>query len=265
MITRDYHTHSISPDANTPMEVMCRGALEKGIREIVFTDHYEFYEHGNGKGYFQKEYLERYFRDAAQCEEKFRGSLVIKRGMEFGQLHLGGSQAEEILESLPFDYVIGSVHKIGDVDLEKFEICEENAWTIAKRYYENLLKVSEVGDFDCLGHLDYCKRHLRGAGFPDFYEDFEPVIRQILTNVIKRGKGIEVNTSGLRQPQMELTPALRTLLLYRELGGSIVTVGSDAHAPEHIGYEFDRAEKMLKQAGFSGTAVFERRRWIGTK
>lgn len=259
MIRRDYHTHSISPDANVPMEEMCRGALERGICEIVFTDHYEFYERGKGKGYFTKEYLERYFREIAKCEEKFRGKLVIKRGMEFGQLHLGGNQAKEILESWPFDYIIGSVHKIGDVDLEQFEINEENAWQVAKGYYENLLHVSEEGDFDCLGHLDYCKRHLRGAGFPDFYEDFEPIIRKVLSNVIKRGKGIEINTSGLRQPQKELTPALRTILLYRELGGTIVTVGSDAHKPEHIGYKFAQAEETLRRAGFTETAVFERR------
>lgn len=262
MIKRDYHTHSISPDANRSMEEMCRGALLKGIREIVFTDHYEFYEHGNGNGYFHEEYLNRYFREIEECEEKFRSRLLIKRGMEFGQLHLGGKRAADILESRPFDYIIGSVHKIHDVDLEKMDINEDNAWQIAREYYDTLLEVSEVGDFDCLGHLDYCKRHLRGAGCPDFYEDFEPVIRKILLNVIRRGKGIEVNTSGLRQPQKELTPALRTLVLYKELGGTIVTVGSDAHSPEYIGYEFCQAENALKQAGFYETAIYKHRKTL---
>lgn len=261
MLKRDYHMHSISPDANMPMKKMCEGALKKGIQEVVFTDHYEFYEHGNGKGYFKESYLERYFKEAQECEEMFAGRLTIKRGMEFGQLHLGGQKAQEIIDRYPFDYIIGSLHKIGDIDLEKFEITQENAHEIAKKYYENLLEVSEVGEFDCLGHLDYCKRHLRGAGFPDFYEEFVPIVRQILENVIKRGKGIEVNSSGLRQPQRELTPAYRTLNLYRELGGTIVTVGSDAHKPEDIGAGFDVAERELKKAGFHALAVFKNRKF----
>ncbi len=262
MLNRDYHVHSISPDAGVRMEEMCVGALKNGVREIVFTDHYEFYEHGNGTGFFHDDYLDRYFHEIAECEEKFRGKLVVKRGMEFGQLHLGGQRAKEILESRPYDYIIGSVHKIHNIDLEKLDITEENAWEIARDYYEILLEVSETGDFDCLGHLDYCKRHLRGAGCSDYYEDFEPVIRKVLKNVIRRGKGIEVNTSGLRQPQRELTPALRTLLLYRELGGTIVTVGSDAHSPEYLGYAFACAEQVLKQAGFSETAVYEKRKCL---
>lgn len=259
MLTRDYHMHSISPDANVPMEEMCRYALQKGIQEVAFTDHYEFYEKAPEKSYFQKEYLARYFREVQECEKRFQGRLVIKKGMEFGQLHLGGKEAKEIIENYPFDYIIGSLHKIGDVDLAKFRITEENAYDIAKGYYQNLLAVSEIGDFDCLGHLDYCKRHLIGAGFPDFYQDFEEEIKKILQNVIKRGKGIEVNTSGLRQAQKELTPAFRTLALYRELGGTVITVGSDAHKGEDVGYGFSAAEKELKNAGFKAIAVFKER------
>ena len=111
-----------------------------------------------------------------------------------------------------------------------------------------------------LGHIDLIKRHLVRCGFPVEYERYESYIDQILKNVISRGKGIEVNTSGIRQGAGEPMPGLRTLKRYKELGGEIVTVGSDSHRPADVAADFEEAAKLLIQAGFDHVTAYERRR-----
>jgi histidinol-phosphatase (PHP family) len=93
---------------------------------------------------------------------------------------------------------------------------------ITESYYRHLIELSAYGEYDCLGHIDLIKRHLVRCGFPVEYEKYEGYIDEILKNVISRGKGIEVNTSGIRQGAGEPMPGLRTLKRYKELGGEIV-------------------------------------------
>lgn len=110
-----------------------------------------------------------------------------------------------------------------------------------------------------MGHLDLYKRHCRKAGLPDDYDKYEDRIVQVLTALIERGKGIEVNTSGLRQGAGETMPGIRCLKLYQELGGTVITVGSDAHLPEDVGSGFIEALGLVKKAGFDRIARYEKR------
>lgn len=262
MLTADYHVHSISPDARVPMRRMCEAALQRGLTEIAFTDHYEFYAHGVHRQFFHEEYLKEYWTCIEQCREEFAGRLTIRSGMEFGQLHLCREEAFSIIRRHPFDYLIGSVHKIENVDLEKMEYTKQTVPRIAESYYRHLIELSAWGEYDCIGHLDLVKRHLAKHGFPVDYEQYEAYIDEILKNVIARGKGIEINTSGIRQGAGEPMPGLRTLERYRELGGRILTVGSDSHRPEDIGADLDAAEALMLAAGFTARSSFERRRSI---
>lgn len=257
----DYHVHStVSPDGRGTMEEMCRAAVRAGIEEIAFTDHYEFYAGGITRKYFDREYVKRYFEELDQCRRAYDGKLLIRSGMEFGQLHLESEKAAGIIKSWPFDYLIGSVHKIDNVDLSQMEYREDTTEGIANAYYRHLLALARTGDFDCLGHLDLYKRHCRKAGLPDHYERYEDQIIQVLEILIKRGKGIEINTSGLRQGAGETMPGLTCLKLYKKLGGEIVTIGSDAHRPEDVGSGFGEALTLMKEAGFDKIARFENRR-----
>lgn len=260
MLTADYHVHSISPDAKVPMEKMCEAALEKGLTEIAFTDHYEFYAHGVHRQFFHEKYLEEYWKSLEYCRKEFAGSLIIRSGMEFGQLHLCREEAFSIIEKYPFDYLIGSVHKIENVDLSKMEYTERTVPQIVESYYRHLSELSAYGEYDCIGHLDLVKRHLVRCGFPVEEEQYREAIDQVLKNVIARGKGIEINTSGIRQHVGAAMPGIETLKRYKELGGSIVTVGSDAHRPQDVGADLDVAEQMLLEAGFTGVSTFVRRR-----
>jgi len=260
-ILNDYHMHSsISPDTEAAMEEMCEAACQRGLKEVVFTDHYEFYAYGITKQYFNESYLEHYFSVLEQCSRRYEGRITKKSGMEFGQSHLDLRRAKDIADRFSFDYLIGSVHKIDNIDLEKLEYTEDTVEEIARRYYESLLELSETGVFDCIGHIDLFKRHCRRHGFPDQYDLYEPVIRRVLQNVIKRGKGIEINTSGLRQASGETMPGLNVLRLYKELGGTIITAGSDAHRPVDVGAGLDEACALMRRAGFCHIAVYNQRK-----
>ena len=262
MLVVDYHVHSISPDAKVPMQKMCEAALERGLKEIAFTDHYELYAHGVHRQFFHEEYLKQYWKELERCREQFAGRLIIRSGMEFGQLHLCREEAFGIIRRYPFDYLIGSIHKIENVDLEKMEYTERTVPQIMESYYRHLVELSAWGEYDCIGHLDLVKRHLARHGFADDYEQYEPYIDEILKNVIARGKGIEINTSGIRQGVGEPMPGFRTLKRYRELGGTILTVGSDSHRPQDVGADLAAAEVLMREAGFTQCTSFERRRGV---
>ncbi|MDO5425300.1 MAG: histidinol-phosphatase HisJ family protein [Eubacteriales bacterium] len=259
-IRYDYHVHSsISPDGRASMEEMCESAIEKGMEEVVFTDHYEFYAHGVTRQWFHEEYLKRYFETVGRCREQFAGRLTVKSGMEYGQLHLYPERTADFVKSHPYDFVLGAVHKIENVDLAQITVTKENAEWIGDAYYYHLLELSEVGEFDCIAHLDYFKKHCAKQGLPDLYEKYQPFIKKVLENVIKRGKGIELNTACMGGVLEETMPGPPTLALYKELGGTIVTVGSDSHRPERIGYGFDAVYQELKKAGFRAVATYQNR------
>ena len=262
MLTTDYHVHSVSPDAKVPMSEMCEGAIKQGVREIAFTDHYEFYAHGIHRKFFHEDYLKLYWENLECCREKFAGQLTIRSGMEFGQTHLCPDEAFGIIRKYPFDYLLGSIHKIENIDLEHMVYTERTVPQILESYYQNLIELSAKGEYDCLAHLDLAKRYAMKSGQKVDYDFCADFIDEILKNVIARGKGIEVNTSGLRQGIGETMPGLRTLKRYRELGGTIITVGSDAHRPQDVGADLNAAAALLKEAGFTKISSFERRRRI---
>jgi len=134
-------------------------------------------------------------------------------------------------------------------------------------YFRQVARLAAEGNFDVLGHLDLVKRDARKFGKAyDGPEPYAEMIRTALRSLVERGKGIEINTSPLRRGQPEPCPSLEVLRWYRELGGEILTFGSDAHTPDAIGSHFDVALEMARVAGFTRLATFERRQihWTRT-
>jgi histidinol-phosphatase (PHP family) len=253
------------------MADVCETAIGLGLPEIAITDHADWGP-DDPAGYFKpKEYLEA----IGQCRDRYGDRLVIRAGVEIGEPHLFSQEANGILDSGDFDFVIGSAHYAaapdgsdgsGSAGMQcawKASFFEQPLHQAYEAYFRQVVHLAKEGDFDVLGHLDLIKRDAREFSIPyDGPGPYADMIRAALRFIVERGKGIEINTSALYKGKgmTEPCPSLEVLRWYRELGGEILTIGSDAHSPGKIGAHFDVAHAMAQAAGFTRLATFERRR-----
>lgn len=258
IIPLDYHIHTeYSCDCEETMEAMGRAAVASGIRQIGFTDHFDPIPIDDCHGYFRPE---PWWQALASCRKLFADTISIQAGVEIGEPHRFPQETRELLTNHPWDYVLGSLHWVGDqvvFDPEYFERAPDEAY---KRYFIEMRKMVSEGDFDILAHMDVVKRY----GF-DTYGEFDPAhyeaeIRAVLQVVAERGLAIEVNTSTLRRPVAETSPGRRILRWFYEQGGRHVTLGSDAHHTEHVGSGLQRALINLQEAGFQQLTGFKQRK-----
>ena len=273
MITADFHNHtSFSSDSTAPMEGQIRQAISLGFTRLCVTDHMDrHYPNPIDKGSFELE-PDAYFDSLQTLRARYRGQIELLFGIEFGlrnEPHL----KEEILNfyqnleaSYPFDFIIGSTHALHGADPASAEYWESATLKDGLRdYFQSIAdNASWYPCFDVYGHLDYIVRYVPAEVKDYCYEDYRERIDQALLAILNAGKGIEVNTAGLKTLSYP-HPKKEILMRYRELGGEIVTVGSDAHAPEFLGYQFNRAEEYLKECGFRYYTVFKDRKPIFEK
>ena len=253
----DYHLHStVSYDGHGTSEEMIASARSAGLKEICFTEHLD-YQHCIPRA--QTTYtLEAYHSaHAPQCD----ADLCVRHGVEVGLTPWNQQEIARDVAAYPYDFVLGSVHFIDDEDpyLHPYWVGRDPLQA-EKQYFEELLTcVALHNDFDVLGHLTYiskCKAHPCPRIIPlAVYRDY---IAQIMTTLISKGKGIEVNTSGMDRIG-DFLPGADYLRLYKELGGEIVTIGSDAHAIDRVGQYSDRALAMLKEI-FGHVCTFQNRK-----
>lgn len=261
-VRADYHTHTrFSPDSRCEPEALCRAAAEKGLREIAVTDHFEFFPPGKfADGHYGFETFAAQQAALARCREQFVGRLTVRSGIEVGQPQCDPEGAARLMEAFSFDYVIGSVHKMKGVDLGLIDYPDEKIPALVGENFEMLRVLAETGDFDCMGHIDIIKRYAAVKGKRIDLLDYQDALDPVLRALACRGKGLEINTSGLRQAARETLPAARLLRRFRELGGEILTIGSDAHRPEDVGAGFETALAEAKAAGFRYLALFAERK-----
>lgn len=258
----DLHNHcEFSFDSSTPMEKNIEKAIELGIDYLSITDHLDlFYPH---EDYRKMLDIEGYFAKYNKLQEKYSGRIKFLSGIEVGIQTTTAQVNDEIVRSFPFDFVIGSIHEINGEDLvtdfviEKFKDIKD----FYKYYYEETQKaVEESKEFDVLGHIDYMDRYIDDIkSIPDICEYKEYLI-PTLKNLISRNKGIEVNTAGPRKGLPYMQPKKQVLEWYKELGGEIITIGSDAHQAKDIGKGVEEAVVLLKECGFAAVSVFEKRK-----
>ncbi len=260
---RDYHIHtSFSIDSDAEMAAVCETAIARGLSEIAFTDHVDFGP-DDSCGYFRPvEYLE----EIEHCRALHAGRLTIRAGVEMGEPHIFAQEAAAVLDVGDFDFVLGSVHYADGMQAAwHATFFEQPLCQAYESYFRQVVRLAAEGEFDVLGHLDLVKRDARSFGkVYDGPEPYADMIRTALRSIVERGKGIEINTSPLRRRQAETCPTLQVLRWYRELGGEILTLGSDAHRPEDVASDFDVALEMAKAVGFTRLATFDQRqiRWI---
>jgi histidinol-phosphatase (PHP family) len=273
----DYHIHTgFSCDSESEMTAICEAALARGIPEIAFTDHADFGPDDLPNYFHPAEYLDA----IARCREQYRDRLVIRTGVEIGEPHIFRQEAGDLLAQGRFDFVLGSAHyavssapasEPADTDglqcAWKEAFFEQPLHAAYEAYFRQVARLAAEGDFDVLGHLDLVKRDAFKYGkLYDGPGPYADLIRTALRSLVERGKGLEINTSSLYKGKgmKEPCPSLEILRWYREMGGEILTFGSDAHTPDKVGAHFDRALELARIAGFRRVAAFERRRihWI---
>lgn len=257
MYLTDYHCHSIlSPDGYVPLAEMARAAVDAGLSEVCLTDHCDLLTgHGEPvRGYDWTPAVKQFHETAPQ----FAGTLRLKLGLEFGSGHLDPEVARTILSQPELDFVIGSVHnmspKTGGTD---FYYLEYNSRADCDRalddYFDSLDELVRTDYYDVLGHIIYPLRYMHGLGSMDPYYGR---IHELLRTAARMGRGMEINTYR-GNTVGEWRPVLER---WKDVGGEIVTVGSDAHQPQHIGLGVREAYELLRDTGFRYVAVYEKRK-----
>lgn len=257
----DFHIHSEhSIDSKASMESMVKSAINKDLKSICFTDHVNF-DSTSLKidiGFREADY----FRNIKQVKYKYANVIEILSGVEIGmQPHLF-EKYNKFIEKNPFDFVIMSIHSINKTDLEKDGFLSNlKAIEILEKYYNDmLLCIKNYKNFDVLGIFDCIDKHFLNSSKIPNYEEYYTFVSEILKLLIKNEKGIELNTGGIISNPEYFHPKIEILNLYKELGGEIITIGSNAHKPENVGYEYRAAEKMLKDLGFKYMHIFKDRK-----
>ena len=257
-IRHDYHMHTKRcGHATGEVAEYIAEARRKGLLEIGFSDHLPFVTHRDPKYTMDISELPAYQRDIEEARHKTR-DLEIKVGIEADYMEGNAEEIRKLVASYPYDFVIGSVHFIRkwafDDPREKDRWERENVEEVYRRYYELLRQSAETGIYDIMGHVDLVKKFGHRSR-----EDLSDLIDTTARAFKERGVAIEINTSGLRKPVKEIYPSLEVLKVYKKHGVPIV-FGSDAHAPQHVGSDFDRARALALEAGYSEYLVFKNRK-----
>ena len=261
MIYSDYHVHSnFSTDSSAEMTDMIARAIKLGLKEIMFTDHMDI-------GFPDKDMpFTIYYPDYSEAINLYKvlnmKKIDVLIGVEMGLQEHVVRDARMFTEFNPFDFVIGSSHVVDGIDVNDpryFDgLTKKEAYT---KYFETVLKNAELHDcYNVYGHIDYVNRKAPYEDKTLLYEDYKEIIDEILKVIIVKGKGIEVNTSGFRYGINRPYPQFEILKRFKELGGEIITVGSDAHRAEDIAANFDDAYAMIKAVGFKAIASFRNKK-----
>lgn len=257
----DVHLHSqYSMDSTTDMEDTVIQAIKKNMKSICFTDHVDFDSTIQNIDFVFR--TSDYFREINRVKYKYKKDIEILAGVEIGiQPHLF-ERYDQFLNNNGFDFVLMSIHAVGgeDIYVDKFTANKDPIVAIRAYYSDMLTCVKGFSNFDILGHIDYIDRYFADQNDIPELEVYEDLIVEILETIIKKGKGIELNTSGFRKHLGYFHPKLSILELYKELGGETITIGSDSHTPETVGSDYRLAEKMLRELGFKYIHIFKERK-----
>lgn len=265
MYKGDSHVHSyFSADSNERLENIFERAIELGLDEITITDHMDYGDTEEEDCFVFN--IEDYLKTLNAYKQKYKGRLNIKIGMELGiQPHLY-ERYEPILKSDCYDFLIGSSHSVDhlDVGYSDIHLKYKTKDAVHRRYFETILENLEIyDDISVYGHLDFIRRY-GGSVHPDHkivdLELHKDLIDKILKKLIEKKIGMEINTSGLRYNVGDFHPCREILARYRELGGEIITIGSDAHKFSDIAKDFDEAKELLKSLGFKYFCTFTNRK-----
>lgn len=264
-ILSDLHVHSnFSGDSQATMESQIQRAIVSGLHTITFTEHNDFdypYREKDKQDMFLLN-ADSYLYDLLRMRFEYLDIIRIFFGVELGLAPELAQKNRAFIQEHEYDFVIGSSHLCHGKDPYYADFYEGRSEQEAYReYFESIMEnIEAFSDFDVYGHLDYVVRYGPNKNANYSYTQYADIIDAILKRLIDSGKGIEVNTGGYRSGLDSPNPTVDILKRYKELGGEIITVGSDAHEPKYIAYYFDKVCEMLKELGFKYYTVFQRRK-----
>jgi histidinol-phosphatase (PHP family) len=267
MITADYHVHSkFSSDSESTMESMIEKAISLGMERICFTDHMD-YDFPVYNGYTFVFDPDEYFDALNILKVRYQDKIKVLIGVELGLQPYLADRYHQLLSKYPFDFAIGSSHLVNGIDPYRKEYWEDKSKEEGMlSYFKSIIdNVKAFNDFQVYGHLDYAIRYAPNTNEGYTYERFSTIIDTMLKTIIEHDKGIEINTSGFKYGLGHPHPHSDILRRYKELGGEVITIGSDGHKPEHLGYDFKKAEELLTLLGFQYYTIFEKKKPIFLK
>ncbi len=256
----DYHVHtSLSDDSDTPAELMIEEAIRLGIKEIAVTDHHDP-DYPDPDFPFNLNFTD-YHEMLERTSEKYYKSLNIKKGLELGIQQTSLDKCRASAGNYPYDFIIGSFHMSGGIPVDFPEFYQDRSGIeIQEGYYRDILECVKIfKNYSIIGHMNLVDRyqHIYRPEEPLNPPEIMDIVREILKVIIYDGKGLEINTSSFRYKTPVSVPSPEILKMYKELGGEILTLGSDAHTPEFLSYNFRYAIDLAESCGFRYIASFK--------
>ena len=257
MFLCDYHTHtnfSFDGAPEATHDAMCRRALELGLSHIAFTDHCDI--NGEVEGIYDAYHADEAFAAMQAVKEKYRGRLQVVCGIELGNASQYPDAAAAVLAAHPYEFVIGSLHNLRDVPdfcMLKYDMMTEAHINrlFDRALDETIEMVETTPGLTAVGHITYMHRYVTAAkkslSFKPFYEKLEHLYRTL----IARDVALELNVSTLWKGLGIAMPTMELLKLYADCGGRLITIGSDAHAPETLGKSIRQGYTLLRTVGLN--------------
>lgn len=234
----DLHIHTeFSCDSEAGMEQYIKQAVKTGVQILCFTDHVDLNSNDYGYNYYNPE---KYFEKFNYVKMNFADEIKLCAGIEFGEPHLYADSLAQ-LSKYPYDYIIGSIHWIGDMFPCQKVREQYSAKEFYTLYWDEVLNTVKQGGFDALGHIDFPKRY-----YGEIYYS-EEKMKEIFKYLLDKDMVLEINTSSLRKGYSETMPGKELLEIYKACGGRYVTIGSDAHEVQDLGADNHIAKQMIQQ------------------
>ena len=257
IIKSDFHTHThFSDDCDINIDTMIKGAIDRKVQILAITDHYD-------PGYPDLNFpfdldFKNYFSTLIKKKNEFKDEIDLRFGVEFGLLQGHFNELSKVIGSYPFDVVIGSFHCTRNVPMHDYDFSKIDKDFALKDFYSYMYEcLQEYNDFDILGHLSIIDRYM---GKELNYSLVEDELYEILKFLIKKEKCIEINTSNFRYKTGTWLPRESILKKYLELGGELISFGSDSHTPDYYQFHFNDAVEFAKSLGFDKHCIYQNRK-----
>ena len=272
----DLHTHSrFSVDSDADVFEMIEKAVSLGLKAYAITDHCEVNRwyteeyYGGTKIYPYFDFKDDYERSVSfisGIKERYQGVIELICGIELGQAQEEPEIAQIVVDDKRIDFILGSVHQLPKTEdfafLEYGEMTRAEAEDLLERYFKEIDRLCAWGKFDSLAHLTYPLRYYIKAGIEVDTARFDCIIESALKRLSENGKALEINGSGIRQGAGMTFPTAKYAKMFRDVGGEMITLGSDAHYAKDVGAGIYEAAKEVKAAGFDKVVYFKERKPI---